>query len=182
MLTISQLAKQFGLSRSTLLYYDKIGLLKPSARSESNYRYYSDPDIKKMELICLYRDTGLSLKQIKSILYAKNQSIADKLEDRLLELNREIKALRKQQTHILHLLKKPMMQKKPRILGKSGWVDILKACGMDEKTMWQWHVEFERFSSQAHQDFLVSLNISADEIHSIREKTVRLMEAEKQDS
>lgn len=43
---ISQLAQQFGLSRSTLLYYDRIGLLSPSARSEAGYRQYSPANLK----------------------------------------------------------------------------------------------------------------------------------------
>ena len=36
MLTVSQLASR--LSRSTLLYYESIGLLKPTARCSANYR------------------------------------------------------------------------------------------------------------------------------------------------
>ena len=51
MLTISQLARRFGLSRSTLLYYDSIGLLSPSARSDANYRLYSRNDIERMERV-----------------------------------------------------------------------------------------------------------------------------------
>ena len=39
--TIGQLGRQFGISRSSLIYYDKIGLIKPSARSEANYRLYT---------------------------------------------------------------------------------------------------------------------------------------------
>ena len=42
--TITRLAKQFKLSRSTLLYYDRIGLLRPSGRSPSNYRLYTGSD------------------------------------------------------------------------------------------------------------------------------------------
>jgi len=44
MYRIRELAGLFGLSRSTLLYYDRIGLLSPSARSESGYRLYSAAD------------------------------------------------------------------------------------------------------------------------------------------
>ena len=39
-----ELAKSAGLSRSTLLYYDRLGLLRPVGRSESNYRLYSATD------------------------------------------------------------------------------------------------------------------------------------------
>ncbi len=40
MITIGRLARRFGLSRSTLLYYDSIGLLSPSTRSAKDYRLY----------------------------------------------------------------------------------------------------------------------------------------------
>ena len=49
MLTISQVASRFGLSRSTLLYYDTIGLLSPSLRSRANYRLYSPADVERKE-------------------------------------------------------------------------------------------------------------------------------------
>ena len=58
MLTISQLAKRFALSRSTLLYYDARGLLSPSRRSEANDRLYSQADVERMELIDVYRREG----------------------------------------------------------------------------------------------------------------------------
>jgi len=38
MFLITELARKHGLSRSTLLYYDRIGLLTPSGRSEAGYR------------------------------------------------------------------------------------------------------------------------------------------------
>src|SRR5574344_1987818 len=46
--TIGQIAKRFALSRSTLLYYDTIGLLSPSGRSQANYRLYTDNDVRRM--------------------------------------------------------------------------------------------------------------------------------------
>jgi DNA-binding transcriptional MerR regulator len=39
--TIGQAAKHANLSRSTLLYYDRIGLLRPSGRSRAGYRLYN---------------------------------------------------------------------------------------------------------------------------------------------
>jgi len=72
--TIGQVSKRFGLSRSTLLYYDSIGLLVPSERSLSNYRLYSDKDIQRMELIYLYRQAGLSLDVIAKILISQKDT------------------------------------------------------------------------------------------------------------
>lgn len=39
-LTVGRLTKKFGLSRSTLLYYDSIGLLTPAAHMKGEYRTY----------------------------------------------------------------------------------------------------------------------------------------------
>lgn len=89
--SISQLCRQFSLSRSTLLYYDTIGLLKPSSRGYNNYRRYSQEDVKRLEQICTYRQTGISLKEIKSLLEASEGTIKETLEKRLDELNSGIK-------------------------------------------------------------------------------------------
>ena len=64
MITVGRLAKRFGLSRSTLLYYDSIGLLRPTGRSAKGYRLYSEDDAARLEKICLYRQTGLSLDEV----------------------------------------------------------------------------------------------------------------------
>ena len=64
MYTIGNLVKEFQLSRSTLLYYDKIGLLKPSQRTESDYRLYSEQDFNRMSKIAMYKKAGLSLEAI----------------------------------------------------------------------------------------------------------------------
>ena len=171
MLSISQLAKKFNLSRSALIYYDKIGLLKPSARSESNYRIYIEENIKNLERICVYRNTGMSLKDIKKIIHTKGKNGVAQLEDRLIALNTEIQSLRKQQQHILNLLKTTGLKKKVRIMDKARWVELLQSSVMDEQAMLRWHGEFERLSPESHQDFLESLNIDENEIQAIRSRS-----------
>ena len=68
MYTIGRLARRYQLSRSTLLYYDRIGLLKPGARTETGYRIYDEYDAKRLEKICTYRRAGLALADIKTSL------------------------------------------------------------------------------------------------------------------
>jgi DNA-binding transcriptional MerR regulator len=95
----------FGLSRSALLYYDRIGLLRPSERSRANYRVYSSADRHRLEQICRYRRTGMPLETIATVLAAPRQKTVTALEQRLEALNREIQALRAQQQTIVDLLK-----------------------------------------------------------------------------
>lgn len=167
--TVGQLVKQFALSRSTLLYYDKIGLLKPSGRSESNYRLYNQADLNRMEQISLYKEAGLPLAEIANILDGKGERWQHILEQRLSELNQEISSLRQQQQTIVALLGQSQKLKSTRVMNKDQWVAILRASGMNEDDMRQWHIEFERAMPEAHQDFLESLGIDKARIIEIRQ-------------
>jgi len=168
-LTISQLARRFGLSRSTLLYYDSIGLLSPSARSRANYRLYSAADVERMEAIDQYRRAGLPLADIARLLATDGGELTGLLESRLRTLNDEVRGLRHQQTLILRLLRNRDALPSTRHIDKDGWVSILRAAGMSDADMHRWHVEFERHSPEAHQDFLESLGLDRDEIDRTRD-------------
>lgn len=169
MYTIGQLAKLFHLSRSTLLYYDNIGLLKPSDRSDSNYRKYSEEDRQQLEQICMYREAGLPLATIGEIIHSSDRtSLANILEQRLNELNQQIRDLRHQQHVIVQILKNHQLTSGVTVFDRDGWVALLKASGLDETTMRQWHKEFEKLSPQGHQQFLEELGVSAAEIQNIR--------------
>ncbi len=64
LLQIGELAKQTGLSIRTLRYYDEIGLLVPSHRTEADYRLYSEADIARLQQILSLRQLGFALKEI----------------------------------------------------------------------------------------------------------------------
>jgi len=167
--TIGQVAKIYSLSRSTLIYYDSIGLLCPSGRSDSNYRLYSDSDLKRMDKIALFRSAGLSLESISLLLDKKENELKLALEHRLFSINSEIQKLRDQQKVILTILQNENVSLHSRVITKEVWVSLLQAAGLDQAGMQNWHIEFERMSPEAHQDFLESIGIEMDEIESIRE-------------
>jgi len=173
MYSISSLAKRFGLSRSTLLYYDSIGLLPPAGRSAADYRQYDDRDLRRLEEICLYRQTGLALSEIKHLLDPAGGELAGILQKRLAELNQEIGRLRRQQEVLVRILESPEAKNTPPILNKSAWVALLRASGVTEAQMHRWHREFEKMSPEAHHGFLASLGIPPDEIARIREEAGR---------
>ena len=169
MFTIGQVAKKYSLSRSTLIYYDSIGVLTPGGRSESNYRLYSESDLKKMDRIQLFRSAGLSLDSVESLLEKENSELDSTLEGRLLTINSEIQKLRNQQKVILNILENETLARDSRLMTKEVWVSILRAAGLDDAGMKNWHIEFERTSPEAHQDFLESLGIEKDEVAAIRD-------------
>jgi MerR family transcriptional regulator, thiopeptide resistance regulator len=166
--SVTRLGRQFGLSRSALLYYDRIGLLSPSKRSRAGYRVYTESDVRRLEAICRYREIGLSLDRIRELLDGATGRTSELLEARLDQLNVEIERLREQQRIIVRLLSHPKTRKRARALDKDGWVAILRAAGLDDAAMRRWHVEFETMAPQAHQDFLESLGLSRAEVARIR--------------
>ncbi len=166
--SISQLANKFGLSRSTLLYYDSLGLLCPERRSGSNYRVYTSKDAERLQQICVLRGTGISLEEIKRIVGAKSSRTVEILQKRLEVINNEINVLRKQQKQIVEILGARELLKKTRVMNKETWVELMEAAGLDEAGMHIWHREFEATSPEAHQDFLESLGLNAQEIKDIR--------------
>ena len=167
-LSVGQLAKRFGLSRSTLLYYDSIGLLHPSGRSEANYRQYTQEDGRRLQLICMYRQIGLSMASIGKILDSPQSGIRAVLETRLLDLSEEIGRLREQQHIIIRMLGDVPPAGRLPVMDKENWVTLLRATGLDDQAMERWHKEFERLSPQLHQEFLQGLGIGSEEIEQIR--------------
>lgn len=156
------------MSRSTLLYYDSIGLLRPSSRTESEYRQYSERDAKRLEQICRYREAGLSLKEIANVLDSRGNNLTKALEKRLEELNDDIARLREQQRFILGILKGRRYRQRIKVMNAEVWMSLLRASGFSDEDMLEWHVEFERLAPNKHQEFLKFLCIPDEDIAQIR--------------
>jgi len=168
-MTVTQLARRCGLSRSTILYYESVGLLKHPLRTSSNYRAYGEKDVARLEQVCVYRSAGLGLADIRAILDRPESDASGILKRRLVELNAEIQALRGHQRAILKLLQHKFSFGRKKVITKEKWVAIMKASGFSEADMHKWHAEFERSAPEEHQEFLAFLHIPKEEIRSIRE-------------
>jgi DNA-binding transcriptional MerR regulator len=99
--TIGQLARQASVPVSTVRFYERRGLLKPDARTQSNYRTYSPRTAERLKFIRAAQATGFSLKDIREMLAltysdappcdevaALIQRRLDDVKQRLRELNR----------------------------------------------------------------------------------------------
>lgn len=170
MITVGKLAHRYGLARSTLLYYDAIGLLRPASRSAAGYRRYGEAEEQRLETICRYRRAGLTLAAIAEILDGEQTRLATVLEERLAELDREISERHEQQRLIASLLQRPDLLARHRIIDKATWTGLLAASGMDDADMWRWHATFEAGAAEKHQQFLELLGLPAEEIEAIRDR------------
>lgn len=165
---ISRLASLAGLSRSTLLYYDRIGLLPPSGRTGAGYRYYTEKDLKRLKRVCHFRGAGLSLDEIRQILKSGGKPGAKLLERRLDQMTDSMLDLRAKQRILAGMLRQVTRKNSGGPVDKQMWVEMLQAAGMDDEAMSRWHSEFERRSPEGHEEFLVSLGIPRQEIMAIR--------------
>lgn len=168
MITVGRLARQFGLSRSTLLYYDSIGLLPPTARAGNGYRQYSDADIGRLAHICLYRRAGLTLDAIAKVLDNPEHAHTQLLKQRLEELGTEIRDLRNQQRIILALIGGDRGGDPGGAMTREKWRDLFAGAGLKPRDLIAWHVDFERLAPEKHQAFLERLGLPPDEITDVR--------------
>lgn len=88
-----EFAKLCNVSKHTLFYYDEIGLFSPEIIDSNGYRYYSVNQYDTFDVITIFKDLGMPLKDIKSyldnrspnelisLLKSQNKIISKKIND-----------------------------------------------------------------------------------------------------
>jgi DNA-binding transcriptional MerR regulator len=103
--SIEQVAAMTGLTKRTLRYYEEVGLLPPTDRTEGNYRRYSDEDVMRLERIKRLRDLlGFTLADIREIMEAEDERgllqeayrLESEMEAKIAQLDRGDELIRKQ--------------------------------------------------------------------------------------
>ncbi|MEI6578759.1 MAG: MerR family transcriptional regulator [Eubacteriales bacterium] len=92
---INKLAQMSGISTRALRYYDSIGLLRPARVSSNGYRIYSQNEVDKLQQILFYREMGISLDEIKTILNAPGFDKEKALQNHLTALLQKKEQLEK---------------------------------------------------------------------------------------
>ncbi|PKM67157.1 MAG: MerR family transcriptional regulator [Firmicutes bacterium HGW-Firmicutes-2] len=85
--SINKLAKLAGISPRTLRYYDDIKLLSPRRISGNGYRVYGQKEVDLLQQILFYRELGVTLEDIKRIVWSKDY-------DGMATLNNHLSALK----------------------------------------------------------------------------------------
>jgi len=113
---IGSVAKESGVPIKTIRYYEELGLLKTSGRTEGGFRIFNPDVLTRLNFIKRAQRLGLSLAEIKEFLDIHDQGelpcehVKTKLEDKISEIERQI-----QQLQILKLELKGLL---------SGWETI----------------------------------------------------------
>ena len=111
---IKELSERSGLSRDTIRYYEKIGLLKleKGDRSENNYKEYSEIHLNRLLLIKQAKKMGVTLKQIHEYIQAWEDGLLSKKEQmtifqqQLDYLNQQIADMQKLKDNVLMKMEK----------------------------------------------------------------------------
>ena len=95
--TVGEVSTLLGVSVRALHHWDETGLVRPSQRSDAGYRLYSETDIMRIQQVLVYRQTGMSLADIKMVL--------DEPEtDAMTHLRRQRELVQGQVSHLQQML------------------------------------------------------------------------------
>ena len=94
-MTVGEAAKKMGVTVRTLQYYDKEGLLSPSAESTGGRRLYTDKDLVILHQIVSLKSLGFSLDDIKQCLVSLETpaDVANALTEQAGEIRKKIERL-----------------------------------------------------------------------------------------
>lgn len=134
-MTVGQMAKKMDVSVRTLQYYDRIGLLKPSAASEGRRRLYSQKDMVTLHQILSLKYLGFSLDEIKSMLVSLDTpaQVADVLAQQREMVAQQIESLQAA-LGAIEALRQEVLQIETVDFGK--YADIIVLLKMDNRHYW----------------------------------------------
>lgn len=126
---IGEFAKRSGVTVKTLLHYDKIGLLKPSQKTDSGYRIYCEDDFLKLQQITTLKFIGLSLNEISHIINESGENLEDMISI-------QKKALEEKKKHIESVIKvfnkAESKAKENKFLDVNNLINIIKITNMEK--------------------------------------------------
>ena len=111
-MTVGEVAKKVGTTVRTLQYYDKEGLLSPSAESEGGRRLYTDKDLVILHQILSLKSLGFSLNDIKQRLIPLETPTdvataltkqADSIQEKIEQLTASLTAIKQLKTEVLQM-------------------------------------------------------------------------------
>lgn len=94
-LTVGQVSARLGVTIRALRHWDEIGLARPSLRTVAGYRLYTAADVQRLHRVVAYRELGLGLARIRTILDDTTADAVDALRAQREQLAARIERLRR---------------------------------------------------------------------------------------
>lgn len=103
--TTGEFAKYFGISKDTLLYYDKIKLFSPAGVEPNGYRYYTNGQITSFRTLLSFREVGVSIKTLQNYFRHPSPDALEELSSKQLEnIEAELNNLQNIKIHLTQRL------------------------------------------------------------------------------
>ncbi|MEO8611781.1 MAG: MerR family transcriptional regulator [Chloroflexota bacterium] len=145
-----EFAAKAGVTIRTIRYYDRIGLLKPAAYSESGQRLYSALDYARLQQILTLKLIGLSLDEIKNLLTTDRAAIDDLLERQKRVLSEQVQQL----AMVIQTIERAQgAMRAEQKFDLEQFIEIIKAVNMNTQTNW-----LDQFYSDEQQAKMASMN------------------------
>lgn len=178
-MTVGEAAKKMGLTVRTLQYYDKEGLLSPSAESAGGRRLYTDKDLITLHQIASLKSLGFSLNDIKQRLISLETpaDVADALTKQADDIRRKIEQLTASLTAV-ERLKAEVLQMQTVNFKK--YADIIVNLQMNNDSYYLIkrfdddtldHIR-KRFDKESGLNFMDRFNCLSDEIVQLQKELV----------
>lgn len=90
---VREFAEMAGVTVRTLQYYDRIGVLEPTDKTDAQHRLYERKDLLKLQQILTLKQLGFSLKEIKQMIHHPNYDLREALEAQKRALDDQIQQL-----------------------------------------------------------------------------------------
>ena len=178
-MTVGEVAKKMGITVRTLQYYDKEGLLAPSAESEGGRRLYTEKDFIRLHQILSLKSLGFSLEDIKQRLPSLEApaDVANALTEQANDIRKKIEQLTESLTAI-EQLKAEVLQMQTVNFKK--YADII--VNLQMKNEYYWLIKYfdddtldhirSRFDKESGLDFMDRFNHVSDEIVQLKKDKV----------
>ncbi|MCU0549764.1 MAG: heavy metal-responsive transcriptional regulator [Leptolyngbya sp. Prado105] len=115
---IGSVAKESGIPIKTIRYYEELGLLKTTGRTEGGFRLFSSDVFTRLNFIKRAQHLGMSLAEIREFLTIHDQGdlpckqVQQKLSNKLVDIDRQIQQLQLLKHELEALLSNPTVQAK----------------------------------------------------------------------
>ena len=178
-MTVGEVAKKMGTTVRTLQYYDKEGLLSPSAESEGGRRLYTDKDLVILHQILSLKSLGFSLNDIKQRLIPLETPTdvatalteqADSIREKIEQLTDSLTAIEQLKAEVLQMQTVNFKAYADIIVNlqmKNGSYYLIKR--FDDDTLDHIRNQFDRESGL---DFMDRFNRLSDEIVQFQKENV----------
>jgi DNA-binding transcriptional MerR regulator len=178
-MTVGAVAKKLGVTVRTLQYYDKEGLLSPSAESEGGRRLYTDKDLVMLHQMISLKSLGFSLDDIKHRLISLETPAdvatalteqADRIREKIRQLTASLTATEQLKEEVLQMQAVNFKKYADIIVNlqmKNGSYYLIKR--FDDDTLD--HIR-NRFDKESGLDFMDRFNRLSDEIIELQKASV----------